>query len=84
MMIIEHIEFLVIFWVACGFIQAGITIADFQRSFPRIAVETYRHDVGLAVLAGFLGTVGLFISFFTSGFCKHGWSLKRYVPKDTE
>ena len=71
-----------ILWFLCGFIQAGISIADFQRSFPNIAVETYRNDVGLAIMLGLLGPVGLCISFLTSGFCKHGWSLRRYVPKD--
>lgn len=66
------------FWLVCAFITAGIFVASFQHEFPSIAKETYRQDLGMGVLYGLIcGPVGLVVSIFTSGFCQHGWTLKR-------
>lgn len=72
---------LLLFWFLCGFIQMGISIAYFQKEYSLISEPHYRDDVSFAALLIFTGPIGLFISFFSSGMMKHGWSLNPFKYK---
>jgi hypothetical protein len=67
-------------WIVCGVLSAGIDVAYFQQKFPSLA--SYRKDLGFALLMGLIfGPIALMVSFFTSGFCEHGWYLRYREPK---
>lgn len=60
-------------WFVCAMISTSILLGHFQGRFKEIAKECYREDLSLAWLFGLaFGPVGLFISFFMSGFCQYG------------
>lgn len=63
---------LIIFWVICGIIDYGICFAYFQRAYPRVSEERYTEDMLVAILAFFMGPIGLLASLFM-GFYKHGF-----------
>lgn len=61
-------------------INTGIIFADSQGSFPSIALETYRRDLGMSILLGTMlgaiNVVGLAMCFLMTGFAQHGWRIK--------
>lgn len=77
---IFKITLLIIAWLVCGFLGTGWMVAEFARRYPSIAKRDYRHNLGMAVTLNFLFPfIGAPISYFTSGFGEHGWSLR---PKE--
>lgn len=67
----------VIVWLACAVLTAGMDFAYFQGKFPTIAKESRREHMGSAWLSGLLfGPLGTVIVFFCTGFAKHGWRLR--------
>ena len=67
---------IIVGWIICGVIGAGIYIAYFQREYPSIAKEARKEDMRFGFFWGLLGPVGIIEAFFLSGFCKHGWMLR--------
>ena len=63
---------LVVIWLVCGSLTYGMLLADFQNSFPTIAKESCRRDKAAGALIGVAGPLGLFMSFFLTGFAEHG------------
>ena len=63
---------LAIFWIICGTVDYAIVIAYFQREYPELSKERYVEDSLIAVLAFFVGPIGLLSSLLV-GFHKHGF-----------
>jgi hypothetical protein len=59
-------------WLICGILTYGISLAYFQRTFPTIAQEMVREDMGISCIFGLFGPLGLVILFFFSGFAQCG------------
>ena len=59
-------------YIVCSVLAYGLTFADVQAAWPRIAVEKYREDMGFAMMIGLTGPIGLVISFLMSGLGQHG------------
>ena len=63
----------IIAWLVCAIITASAALGHFQRSCPSMAKIAYRDDLAMSWLFGLIfGPLGLIISFFMSGFCRHG------------
>lgn len=62
---------LLIGWVVCGYLAAGLSFAFFQKKYPSIAAEHRASDVRQCVLVFFVGPAGLIAALFTCGI-KHG------------
>lgn len=62
------------------YVNAGFALANVQRSFPTIAEEKYRADLGFAY--GF-SLVPIFwaVTPFITGFYEHGWMKPVLHPK---
>lgn len=68
------VEFVLI-WIGFGVAGAGFQFAYFHGEFP--SPTNWRDDLGIALLWGcVLGPIGLLMSFFLSGFGRHGWRLR--------
>lgn len=71
-----------IFWVVCGVLGYGISLAHWQRNFPITANDPdrgpgkYREDVGFSIFIGFCGPLGLLLIFFLTSKAKHGLKFK--------
>ncbi len=65
---------LVIFgvWFVCGFLAYGITYAYFQRKYSLIASMSRDSDKRHALFVACFGPIGLFVSYFYSGFARYG------------
>jgi hypothetical protein len=59
-------------WVTCGAFAYAGALAYFQGSWPRLAKEQYREDLGLAVVMWLGGPFGLVVTTLASGFFKYG------------
>jgi len=71
------VALIVVGWLVCAFVATGITVAFFQGTFPQISKDSYREDLGRAILCALVfGPVWLFISLFLSGFCQYEWTLR--------
>lgn len=66
------IALFIVVWIICGFLAYGITLACFQRSRTLTAKDYFYTDSSFAVLMALNGPVGLLVSFFLSGFARHG------------
>jgi hypothetical protein len=68
---------LILCWLLCSVLAAGILFAYEQKEWPARAKKEYRCDLGWAVLISLLGgPLILVIAFFMTGFAKHGWKLR--------
>ena len=68
---------IIIGWIICGVIGAGIWVAYFQREYPSLASGDYRADLIIALGVGLLGgPLDIVVGLLMSGFCKHGWTLR--------
>ena len=65
-----------IIWLICGILTYGITFAYMQEEYPLVAEIGYEADRNFAILLGICGPIGLLVSFFRSGFAKHGLKFK--------
>ena len=70
-------EFVIFIWLISGVIGSGFMVAHFQRTYPSIAAETYRQDLGLALLLAIAGPIFGIVAFGISGFGESGWQLWR-------
>jgi hypothetical protein len=74
---------IVVVWLACGVGAGGFLNASWRADFASLAKDPAwgRKNLGECMLLGLLGgPVMLIISFFTSGFGYHGWSLAYEPP----
>ena len=62
-------------WLLFGVLGAGWCFAYFQGNWPSIADESWREDMGMAILFSTLGPVSALLWFLLSGFGKYGWRL---------
>ena len=70
------IPIIILGWLLCSFLAYGIMFAYFQREFPTLAEEGYRHDMGTSLLiARVFGPLALLVYFCLSGFCEHGFKI---------
>lgn len=63
-------------WVICGTLAYAGTLGHFQRKYHMIAHETYKADLGLAIVAGLMGPGGLIAVSILSGGFKYGFQWK--------
>lgn len=68
-----------LFYVICGVLTYGLTIAHFQKAYPSIAKETYHDDVHFARLISLLGPGSLLGFMLFKGFksFEHGLQFTR-------
>ena len=70
--------FMILGWLACSVLSAGMVIGHARGEWPSIAEEDYRKNLGFGFLFGILGgPITVVMLFFFTGFCEHGWSLSR-------
>ena len=68
-----YLALCVFIWITCGVLAYGIYVADSWHSFPSLHGEGEFRDISAsAIIFGFLGPMGLFATFFSSGFARHG------------
>jgi hypothetical protein len=67
-------------WILCGFISMGITIAYFTKSYP--SLDHYRINVIMSIALSVAGPLSLMVAFFCSGFCKHGWQIRKKTKSE--
>lgn len=70
-------ELFVLFYIICGVIGYGATLAFFQKEFYLISKECYSQDVGFAFFIGVTGPAGLLVVAYKSCWFKHGFMWKR-------
>lgn len=67
----------VIFYIACCVMSAGIINASLRGDHPHLQSEyEQKQNLGMAVCWSLFGPVTLLPVFFFSGFAHYGWSLK--------
>lgn len=67
-------------YAAGVYVNAGFTLAYFQRKYPTIAEESYGRNLGFAY--GFnLFPLWWPVTTFASGFYEHGWMKPVLHPK---
>jgi hypothetical protein len=64
---------LIILWILCGIVAAGIHYAYFQRRFPSLANEMRERDILHAYSWAIYGPVGLIVSLCLSERLRYGW-----------
>lgn len=78
----------IISWFALGAVAAvlnyGILLAYFQRTWPTLAVDSYREDCGMSALTStlvFFSWPVVLVAVAMTGFCKHGLMYSRPKPE---
>lgn len=60
-------------WLACTILAAGISFAYLQGRYPSIATQDYREDMGVSWLFAIVGgPLAFIVILFTTGFAKYG------------
>ena len=68
---------LILCWLLCSIIAAGLLFAHAQTEWPSLAKQDYRSDLGWAILMSLYGgPMTLVVAFFMTGFARHGWKLR--------
>ena len=60
-----------VFWVACGVIGFGGSLAFLQREFSPIARDCFEKDLGISLVISACGPMGVLVLIVNGGF-KHG------------
>lgn len=81
------ITFMILGWLLCATLSAGIELVYFQNKFKILAIRDYKKDLTESWISGMLfGPLSLVASVFCSDFCKHGFMnpfvLDKYNKKD--
>jgi hypothetical protein len=63
-------------WILCGVPTYAISFAYWQGKYATLAKESYWDDLIFSACFALLGPVGLFVSFFSSGFAKYGFKFR--------
>lgn len=69
-------ELIIVLYVITSVISYGGTFAHFQESYPLIAEEDYRKDMGVSILVSLIPFVGFIVSLFIAGFYEKGFKFK--------
>ena len=65
-------RYFIVFWLICSVLAYGITLGYFLGKFKNNSMEDKGIYVLIAILYALLGPVGVFLSYFMSGFAEHG------------
>lgn len=73
----------IVVWIASSLVATGWFFAYIQGSFPGLAQEHWRDDMGHSALNGMLcglfGPIGILLCWLLTGFAQHGWRLRPTV-----
>ena len=61
----------IMIWIGFGIVSYGISFANLQKMFPKIAQEQYKSDIIISLFVGLCGPLGFIVlaSFGELGHC---------------
>lgn len=70
------LSYIIIFWLVCGFISYGFSLAYWQRGWPSLAENNYIDDIIVSLIMSIIfGPIMLIFGIFIVKFYKHGFKL---------